>query len=158
MIRLGTLAILVLVSQSVSAQQLKWSSSKKTKPGITEFGIGTEYGGIGIQYLLPSTNKSNAQVYVSAGLLTLIDADETDNNFYLSGGGIKFKIDRNSQWGLYGGAMGKKNNHESQRDELLYGLSVNYKVNLFRSDVYLGISYNAHKEEHFPMLSLSYRY
>lgn len=161
LIRFSFLILLFGLSQQSLANSFGVYIPNKNKYEFPlEAGIGVEYGGLGVQYIM-SVPNSNASFYLTTGAISLINPDEVEYNFYLSGAGVNFELDRHSSFGIYGGAMDRESVYTgfgTTEKEMIYGLSVNYKVQLFRSNFYLGASYSAHKNDHFPMLSISYRY
>lgn len=126
-----------------------------------EFGIGSEYGGLGTQIYLPISSKA-FQTYITVGYLGL-DTDK-DNSFFASGAGVNFRINRKSNWGIYSGILDTgssidvNNGFINKTDTNFYGVSINYKYNLFRSNFKVGASFNIHEEGNYPMVSVSYQY
>ena len=132
----------------------------KSSPKL-ESGIGTEYGLVGTQIFIPLGLK-NIQPYVALGATAL--SENTKNNFYASGLGVNFKLNRSHYWGLYGGVLNesshlKENNGIFESvDSYDYGLSVNYKYRILKSNLFIGASYNLYRDGSYPMISFSYRY
>ncbi|WP_146105466.1 hypothetical protein [Psychrosphaera saromensis] len=135
-------------------------SSNKSIP--IEVGIGVEYGGAGSQIFLPASNqKFNS--YVTVGVVSAFS--ENENTFIVSGVGVNFRLNRQSTWGLYSGILGTESHFNINDESLierqkvsLYGLSVNYKHKILKSNFYLGASYNIYSEGTYPMITFSYKY
>jgi hypothetical protein len=149
------LAIIVLLLMT-HVKQAEAKSSPKF-----EFGIGTEYGLVGTQIFIPLGLK-NIQPYVAFGATAL--NENTKNNFYASGLGVNFKLNRSHQWGLYGGVLNESSQFEENNgiiesvDSYDYGLSVNYKYRMLKTNWFIGGSYNLYQDGGYPMISFSYRY
>lgn len=135
-------------------------ANAKTSPKF-EFGIGTEYGLVGTQIFIPLGLKG-IQPYVTFGATAL--NENTKNNFYASGLGVNFKLNRSHQWGLYGGVLNESSQLEGENgifesvESYDYGLSINYKYRILKSNWYIGGSYNLYHDGSYPMISFSYQY
>ena len=128
---------------------------------IVEAGIGTEYGGLGSQIYFP-IKSNNFDFYIAGGLFSY--STETGGELG-AGAGTNYYLDQHSSIGIYGGvlAIDKITNHETldYSTDTKFGGSINYRYRFLgkgNGGFVLGVSYNVHSEDHYPFVSLGYRF
>lgn len=144
----------------VSAASILSLDSYATERPFLELGLGVEYGGLGVQFLLPLT-KNNVDVYLAAGVFSY--SSRTDEG-YGFGAGFNYYLAKNHSVNLYYGVLNEESylNADLEVERVYdYGLSVGYKYYFAERDesgVTLGATFNVYGGDSYPMFSLGYRF
>jgi len=127
---------------------------------LLEFGVGVEYGGIGTQFHFPIGGKT-FDIYGAVGLFSYSTQTEGQVG---AGVGMNFYLDSNNSINLYSGVMNSNSYYTDnleRKTDVDLGLSVGYKYHFHKikkSGWVLGVSYNVYKDDHYPFISIGYRY
>lgn len=126
-----------------------------------ETGLGVEYGGLGSKFYMP-LKLNSMEVYVATGMFYY--STETGGEIG-AGAGMDYYLDKHQSFGGYIGLVDVHKEIDWENPwpdpERKIGASINYKYHfrgVKKSGFNLGISYSYAETDHYPFISLGYRF